>query len=108
MAAGKRRHAPITIWKEVDQASPVYFQALLSKEPLDLKIDLGNEGCPRPNYSMALSGGVVSGIRHVPPSTHGKDRVKFEMEEVQFVFEMIEVTWNDGGITASGDWSAQV
>ena len=106
MMSGKRTHQPVTIRKEVDQASPSLYQAMLSKKPLECQIELYKTGHTRPNYSLQLSGGVVSGIRH--GSSTAKGRGSFEYEEVNFVFQQIEVTWNDGGISAKDDWNAPV
>jgi type VI secretion system secreted protein Hcp len=110
MATGKRRHQPVTIRKEVDAASPQLFAAFASKEPLACKIDLFKAGTGRltPNYTMELSGGVISSIKRVPPATTGQTHSAggrtFEQEEISFTFQMIDVTWNDGGITMHDDW----
>jgi type VI secretion system secreted protein Hcp len=107
---GKRRHQPITIRKEVDAASPQLFSAVASREILAATIEIFEAGTGRltPNYTAELSGGVISGIKRVPPAikgqTHSGGQRTFEQEEISFTFQMIDVTWNDGGITMHDDW----
>jgi type VI secretion system secreted protein Hcp len=110
--AGKRRHQPLTIRKEVDAASPMFFLALVGKETMNGKIELVNadRGSQAPSQIIELSGGLVSSINRVPPATkgqtHSEGRDKFEQEELKFTFQTIDVTWNDGGITMHDDWDA--
>jgi len=112
---GQRRHFPITIRKEIDKSTPLLFKAFVSKEPLWCKVDLFKASTGgvrlRPNFSAELSGGVISSIRHVTATqgqTHSGIRHTSELEEIQFTFEKIDVTWNDGGITMQDDWNAPV
>jgi type VI secretion system secreted protein Hcp len=110
LPGGKRRHQSITIRKEADAASPQLSAAFTSNEPLDCKIELfkADGGRLTPNYVAELSGGVISSIKRVPPSTtgqtHSEGQNTFEQEEISFSFQMIDITWNDGRITTHDDW----
>jgi len=110
LPVGKRRHQPITIRKEVDPASPQLFTAFTSRESLAAKIEIFQAGTGHltPNYTAELSGGVITRIKRIPPSTtgrtHPKGRDTSELEEISFAFEMIDVTWNEGGKTMHDDW----
>jgi type VI secretion system secreted protein Hcp len=114
MASGKRRHQPITIRKEVDAASPQLLRALVNNETLNAKLEIfkAGNGSLKPNYILELTGGHINSIKDVAPaakgSTHSEGRDTYEQEEISFTFQMIDVTWNDGGITMHDDWFAPV
>ena len=112
-STGKRQHQPLTI--RIGKSSPLLLKAFLSKEPLACKIELFKAGTGgfgvRPNFTAELSGGLISSIKHVtatPGQTHSGIRPTSGLEEIQFTYEKIDVTWNDGGITAQDDWESRV
>ena len=43
-ATGRRTHSPITIVKEVDEASPLLWQALFANEALQIEIEIYGQG----------------------------------------------------------------
>ena len=111
--AGKRRgHHAVTIRRALDKATPLFFSALAAGEPLACKIELFKADTgglrPRPSYIAELSGGRILSIKLVPAGTKGSTgsggRSRIDQAELQFVFQMIDVTWNDGGITMHDDW----
>jgi len=107
---GRRRHQPFTIRKEVDAASPQLFSACTTREILGATIEIfkADTGRLTPNYTIQLSGGVINSFKRVVPSaarqTRSSGRNTFEQEEISFTFQMIDVTWNDGGISMHDDW----
>jgi type VI secretion system secreted protein Hcp len=106
-ASGKRQHQPVTIVKEVDQTSPQLFQALVANETLTAKIEFwrplaDGSGTLAPVFTITLANAFMSSIKVA--SSEAPDAE--ELEEVQFVYQKIEVTWVEGGETATDDWNA--
>jgi type VI secretion system secreted protein Hcp len=106
-ASGKRQHQPVTIVKEVDQTSPQLFQALVTNETLTAKIEFwrplaDGSGTLTPVFTITLASAFISSIKVA--SSEAPDIE--ELEEVQFVYQKIEVTWVEGGKTATDDWNA--
>jgi type VI secretion system secreted protein Hcp len=68
--AGKRTHRPITIRKEVDAASPMLFQALVTNEVFKsatLEVSSPSPG-GRPAYTIELTQGRIIKIKPVTNS----------------------------------------
>ncbi len=103
LVAGKRKNQLFTIRKEVDSTSPSLQRSLAAKKTVNCQINMYKDGYPRPSYSLALTGGEMKAIRHGASSGGGR---AYEYEDITFLFEEIEVTWNDGGISAQDDWES--
>ena len=102
-ATGKRQHKPVTIYKEVDKASPMLMKAFSEKENLT-EVTLtyyraGKKGATEKWYTITLKEVLISGLKS-PSDNKGQTQ-----EEISFTFQKIEWTWFDGGITATDDWS---
>lgn len=97
VATGKRQHSPITITKEVDSASPMFAQALVTNETLKLVqivLQGTGAGAGKVAQKIVLTNARIMGIRKAGNA-----------ETITLDYESIEVTWTDGGKTAMDDWS---
>lgn len=106
---GKRRHKPFTITKEFGAASPLFLTAACNQELFHtIKLCFyPSSQHPLPSLIIALTNAGVTGVHRVPHgegshSTHDTS----EAEEIKFAFQMITVTWNDGGTTTKDHWTA--
>jgi len=95
MASGKRQHGTITITREVDAASPKFFQALSTNEVLnDVTIVFAAPGAgARKVQTIDLKNATIV-----------SDRKAGGSELITIEYATIEVTWTDGGKTATDDW----
>jgi type VI secretion system secreted protein Hcp len=97
MATGKRMHSTITITKEVDAASPKLFAASSAHENLS-KVTFnfqGGSGGAKTAQRIVLTNATILSVRKQGP-----------LDFITFDYQAIEVTWTDGGKTASDDWLA--
>jgi type VI secretion system secreted protein Hcp len=99
MATGRRMHSTITITKEVDAASPKLFQASTSNETLSEVVITfeGASGGAKTAQRIVLTNATILSIRKA-----GRN------EEITLDYQSIEVTWTDGGKTATDDWEAPI
>ena len=118
MASGKRMHKPFVITKEVDRATPLLYRALVDNENLvswtlrffrpGVQV-AGGAGVEHQHYTVKLTNASISSIGFRMPDNRLPDLARLaEYEEIAFVYQKIEWTWVDGGITAADDWSAGV
>ena len=112
-ATGKRMHKPIKITKEVDKASVPLYSALVTNENLPEwelnfwrpKTQGRSTGVEVQYFTIKLTNAKVSSIHLVKPNTKDPNLHTLpDYEEVEFVYQKIEWTWTDGGITAIDDW----
>ena len=114
LATGKRMHKPFVITKELDQSSPLLYNALCTNENLtewtlqfwapQVKAGSGT-GSEVQNFTVKLINANIASIDFRMPNNKDPALMKFgEYEEVAFTYQKIEWTWNDGGITAMDDW----
>ncbi len=96
---GRRMHSTITITKEIDKASPLFAQAFSTHEPLsEVVIDFnGASGGPKTARKIVLTNAVILSVR----KAGGREMITLD-------YPAIEVTWTDGGKTASDDWEAPI
>ena len=92
LPTGKRLHQPVTITKQLDKATPLLLNALVSNE--DLKtVTIGLDENGTQVATITLTNATIS------------DYVEHGLTESwSFTYEKIEWTWLDGGITASDNW----
>ena len=97
MSTGRRMHGDITIKREVDQASPKFFQAMSTNEVLsDVTIVFANSATPgKAVRSITLSDAAII-----------SDRKAGGSELITIEYSKILVTWTDGGKTATDDWES--
>ncbi len=95
MSTGRRTHSTITITKEVDAASPKLTAALSSNETLSEVVItfVGASGGAKTAQKIVLTNATILSIR----KAGGKEQIKLD-------YQAIEVTWTDGGKTATDDW----
>jgi type VI secretion system Hcp family effector len=86
MATGRRQHAPFTIVKEVDKATPKLMEACANGAHLDVEVwernDAGQE-----QLRYTLKEAIITSIS----VNRGEDGAAAPMESISFVFEKIEM-----------------
>lgn len=101
---GQREHRPFVVVKEIDQATPALYQALVNSEPfssfvLDFVVPASNAkpaGALITRYTVRLHHAVLNSIRFVHPDVLDDALKTFpEAEELSFVYERIEWHWHD-------------
>jgi type VI secretion system secreted protein Hcp len=108
-ATGRRQYSPIAITKSLDRASPLLFLAAVTNENLAevlckfLRNNTRGTGTSDVFFELKLSNArivsdAVSGNAQINNGIH---------ESVGFIFQRIEWTYLDGGVTAVDDWEAR-
>lgn len=110
-ASGKRMHKPFVITKELDKSSPLLYNLLINNENItswELQFwtpavgAATGAGAEKQHYTIRLTNARLVDIRFVMPNNKNPDLQKLtEYEELSFVYQKIEWTWNDGGIMAA-------
>ena len=113
LPSGKRRHAPITLTKAVDKASPILMAILTNNENItEWRLDAwrpSRSGKEVQYYTIELVNASIAGIRQEQLNNKYKKNMKHEIREhISFTYQKIIWTWQDGGITAEDDWEAPV
>jgi type VI secretion system secreted protein Hcp len=111
LPTGKRQHKPITITKEIDKATPLLLKALVTNEVLTeviLKFFSANpNGVETNNYIIKLTNATIASVHTGMENNKLEPGLKLPvLEQVSFVYQKIEWTWVDGGITTGDDWRA--
>jgi type VI secretion system secreted protein Hcp len=118
LPTGKRMHKPWTFTKELDKASPVLFNILVTNETITsatfkfwaqtLKTGTGTaSGTEVQNYTVKLTNANIASLDFRQPNIRDPALVKYaEYEEIALTYQKIEWTWTDGGLMASDDWEA--
>lgn len=109
--ASTNQHQPFVITKDVDKASPLLYQALVSGELLTQFVlnfwTAGSTGAEVQYYTIELTNARIVGIKNEMPNNNYPDLVHFNTrEKIAFTYEKITWTLKAGGITASADWAA--
>jgi len=109
LASGKRMHKPLVITKELDKSSPLLYNALVTNEAITewtLQFWRSDRaGAEKASYTIILKNANIASIQFVMPNNKQPEFAKLaEYEQVAFVYEKIEWTWIEGGITASDSW----
>ena len=110
LPTGRRQHKPITITKPIDKASPLLMQTLVSNDILsDWTLDVRRAdatGAEEIYFTITLSNASVASVRHEQLNNQYPDNAPHApREHVTFTYESIEWVWQDGGVTATDDWS---
>lgn len=103
LPTGQRKHAPITIVKEIDSSTPSLFQALVTGEKFDdvtLKYyQITEIGTEDQYYTQTLKNASIVSIRSQSPLAFLKKYEAFgHMEIVSFSYENIEWSHNTSNI----------
>lgn len=115
-ATGKRQHKPFVITKELDKASAFLYNALCTNENItEFKLQFWTPkkiggtvtGGEVQHYTVELTNASIANISFKMLNNKNPELMKYaEYEEVSFVYESIEWTWVDGGITCMDDWES--
>lgn len=108
LPTGADQHRPIRILKNIDPASPKLLQAMDTNETLVLvTIQFtrpGPVGSEEQFYTVQLVNAHVVSI--LPSHSSQTDDLAVEMNEtVSLTYEVMVVTWEDGGITSQTNWA---
>jgi type VI secretion system secreted protein Hcp len=111
LPTGKRTHKPIHILKEVDRASPLLWNALVTNENLTqwvLKFwSPSATGVEKQIYTIELVNASIASMREYMPDNEDPAKAKLPLlEELSFTYQKIEWTWMDPTVSASDDWEA--
>ncbi len=116
LPTGKTRHSEFTIRKELDQSSPLLYNMLVNNENItDFTLrfwapnlrSASGVGSEAQHYTVKLVNARISRIQFWQPNAADPEQQRFaEYEEISFVYQKIEWTWMQGGITAADDWEA--
>ncbi|MFX1512920.1 MAG: type VI secretion system tube protein TssD [Promethearchaeota archaeon] len=102
LPTSRRTHTPVTILKEVDQATPKLLQALTTGETLVRVIirfyRLDSSSIEVNYYTVVLDNAMIISIREFMPNNKNPETYQPLMEEISFVYERITCTWEEGGI----------
>lgn len=107
-ASGKRTHEPIVVTKEWGASSPQIFAALVGNEPLKSVlfefVATRSTGVEEVYHTIKLTNASIATYKQY---THHVDAGHtYELEDVGFTFQMIEIENKDGSTAASDNWAA--
>jgi type VI secretion system secreted protein Hcp len=111
LLSGKQQHNPLTILKEIDKSSPRLWSALVNNETLthwqlDFWVPQAG-GVSKLTYTVQLTNAMIASIHEFMEDNDIAANVSLPLlEEVTFIYEKIQWTWVDGGITAGDDWTS--
>lgn len=111
LPTGKRQHQPVHILKEIDQSSPLLWNALVNNETLvtwQLKFWAPSaKSVETQIYTITLTNAIIASIREYMPDNEDPAKIKLPLlEQVTFTYQKIEWVWTKGTITADDDWEA--
>ena len=103
--SGRRVHMPLVITKEVDRSSPLLRMALANNEIMkDFRLEFWEPsptGMEKQYFTIQLINAAISSIKFVMPNTRDPETMRLkEYEEIQFTYQRIIWTYEDGGIRA--------
>jgi type VI secretion system secreted protein Hcp len=117
-ATAKRMHQPFVVTKEVDKSSPLLYTAMIGNENLtewELQFwrpattSVAGAGVEKQHYTVKLINARVASMAFTLPNNKNPELSKLvEYEEVAFVYQKIQWTWVDGGLTAADNWMVPV
>jgi type VI secretion system secreted protein Hcp len=97
---GKRVPRPVLLTKPLDCSSPLLYTSCSTNESLTVEISYTVEGVGlKPFFTVKLTGAMLRDFDH--ESSYDGTGV----EKLSFTYTKIEVTWTEGGIMASDDWT---
>jgi type VI secretion system secreted protein Hcp len=109
-ATGKRQHKPLTITKEIDKASPLLMQALVTNENLVSVIlqfwQASRTGKELQFYTIHLENASIFEIKQEMLNNKYPENMKMkEMEHISFAYQRISWVFEDGGIRSEDEWT---
>lgn len=112
LATGKRIHSPLKIVKEIDQASPLIYQALVQgkkveAELLFYRVSPAGDGTEEHYFTIKIENGIVVEVKPYYPMAFLKENEPYRhMEEVSFTYSKITWTHHAEGTESEDDWLA--
>ncbi|HKA11260.1 MAG TPA: type VI secretion system tube protein TssD [Candidatus Dormibacteraeota bacterium] len=110
-ATGKRQHSPVTISKEWGAASPQLFQAAVTNEPLQSVLFefpvTDARGVEVVHHTIKLTNASVASYK-MYTAEHATSGHTFELEDVSFTFQKIQIEDLAGKTAAADDWSGRL
>ena len=122
LPTGKRQHKPLVITKELDQSSPLLYNALVNNENIEtwelqffspVALDPTKSahatagGTEFQHYTIKLTNANIASISFRMLNNKNPDLMRYtEYEEIAFTYQKIEWTWVKGGITGIDDWDS--
>jgi type VI secretion system secreted protein Hcp len=105
LPTGKRKHAPITIIKEVDGSTPSLYQALVTGEQFSNVIfkfyRISPQGNQEHYYTLTLEDAVIISVSSKKPKTFLRQYESFgSLEMVSFCYSKITANYEPDGIEA--------
>jgi len=106
-ASGKRQYKPLVVVKEIGESSPLLSQSCVNNEQfhsLNIQLYTSISQLKRiPSLIIQLTNASVAGVKR---SSHTESRDTNELEEIEFAFDKIEISRNDGKVSKIDDWTA--
>jgi type VI secretion system secreted protein Hcp len=107
-ASGKKVYEAVSVYKAAGPATPQLLQALITNEVLSKVVITtyrpAKDGKETVYFTITLTNAHISGLQHDPQ----EDWKPPELEEVQFVFQKIELNNLASGASAQDDWETTV
>ena len=114
LATGKRQHKPLSITKEIDKSTPLFYQAFVNNENFSEVIlrfftsDLKNAGKELQNYTIKLiNANIISIVDDMANNKIAENAKLPLLQMISFTYQKIEWTWTDGAITATDSWETK-
>jgi len=113
LPTGQRQHKVLTITKEIDKATPLLMNVLVTNENLK-KWELrfwrpSPSGIEKQFFTIKLFNATISDIRMEMLNNMYPENVRHnEREHISFTYQKIEWNYEDGSLTSQDDWLARV
>ena len=117
-ATGKAQHTPLVVTKELDRASVPLHQVQVDNEIFkEWKLEFWTPqlrastgvGAEVQHFTIQLTNASIASFAMRMPNNKHPDLTRFETyEEIAFVYEQIEWTWMDGGLSATASWGSRI
>ncbi len=110
LPTGKSKHDVLMITKEVDKSSPILYRMLVTNERAkDFRLDFwipSASGKEVQYYTIMLTNARIVSIKaEMLNNKYPENMQHREREHISFSYDTINWTFQDGGITASANWS---
>jgi type VI secretion system secreted protein Hcp len=117
LPTGKREHEPIVIVKQVDQSTPLLWNALVNNENLtqwELRFwapvtaaagSAAGAGTEKQIYTVTLTNASIASIHEFMDDNQIPAQANLPLQqEITFTYQKITWTWTNPALTASDDW----
>jgi type VI secretion system secreted protein Hcp len=109
LPAGKPRHQPVVITKDLDKSSPKLMKAFVTGEHLkEVKIRfyrIDPKGKEENYRTMTLEDAVIQSVRQYANALDPNELLRsHDLEDISLTFKRIRFTWEEGGIESEATW----